>query len=284
MNKIKYIEKIDIERLIDNKKSDDVIIFLSGTTSKKTPLRLLQTKDVIAVNGSAQYLLDHNIIPYIYVLTDVRFLQQRRDDFYNYSQQSHYTIVNVDVYKNATEEDKAYILKNCLILRSFYKREKGGFFKKIKFYFLKRIYKELLISVPVSKRGRLVGFSKDISIGYCSCHTIAFAAIQIAYSLAFKKIICSGLDLTGSCSRFYDENNNPLPSELSRDLNKIIPFFKFMHDHIDDLNIYNLSDDTAIGYDIIPFIKHEEIFNSTGKKSHKENNVILNDSVSYYAG
>lgn len=39
----------------------------------KTPLSVLQTRDVIAVNGSAQYLLSHNIIPYIYVLTDVRF-------------------------------------------------------------------------------------------------------------------------------------------------------------------------------------------------------------------
>lgn len=284
MKNIKYIDKIDVEELIDNKTSDDVIIFLSGPTSKNTPLSLLKMKDVIAVNGSAQYLLSHNIAPYIYVLTDVRFLHQRRDDFYRYSQRSRYTIVNVDVYENASAEDKIYILKNCLILRSYYKREKGGFLKKIKFSFLKKIHKNLLISIPVSKKGRLVGFSKDISVGYCSCHTIAFAAIQIAYSLAFDKIICSGLDLTGSCSRFYDEHNNPMPSELSRDLNKILPFFRFMHDHIDDLNIYNLSDDTAIGYDIIPFVKPEDILSISCKRSSKNKKVTLDGSVSYYIG
>ncbi len=120
---------------------------------------------------------------------------------------------------------------------------------------MSQIHKELLISVPLSKKGRLVGFCKDISFGYCSCHTIAFAAIQIAYSLKYARIICSGLDLTGNCSRFYDENNNPMPSELSKDLFKILPFFRFMRDNVEDINIYNLSDDTAIFYDVIPFIK-----------------------------
>lgn len=85
---------------------------------------MLQTRDVIAVNGSAQYLLSHNIIPYIYVLTDVRFLHQRRDDFYKFSQRSRYTIVNVDVYEHASEEDKRYILQNCLVLRSFLPQRK----------------------------------------------------------------------------------------------------------------------------------------------------------------
>ncbi|EHB7666223.1 3-deoxy-D-manno-oct-2-ulosonate III transferase WaaZ [Escherichia coli] len=259
MKNIRYIDKRDVENLIENKTSNDVVIFLSGPTSQKTPLSVLRKKDVIAVNGSAQYLLSHNIVPFIYVLTDVRFLHQRRDDFYKFSQRSRYTIVNVDVYEYASEEDKQYILNNCLVLRSFYRREKGGFIMKIKFNILSRIHKEFLISVPFSKRGRLVGFCKDISLGYCSCHTVAFAAIQIAYSLKYARIICSGLDLTGSCSRFYSEDKNPMPSELSRDLVKILPFFCFMRENVKDINIYNLSDDTAIQYDIIPFMKTSEI-------------------------
>ena len=259
MKNIRYIDKKDVENLIESKTSDDVIIFLSGPTSQKTPLSVLQTRDVIAVNGSAQYLLSHNIIPYIYVLTDVRFLHQRRDDFYKFSQRSRYTIVNVDVYEHASEEDKRYILQNCLVLRSFYRREKGGLIKKIKFNILSRIHKELLISVPFFFFCRLVGFCKDINLGYCSCHTVAFAAIQIAYSLKYARIICSGLDLTGSCSRFYDEDKNPMPSELTRDLFKILPFFRFMRENIEDINIYNLSDDTAIQYDIIPYMKISEI-------------------------
>ena len=56
MKNIRYIDKKDVENLIENKTSDDVIIFLSGPTSQKTPLSVLRTKDIIAVNGSAQYL------------------------------------------------------------------------------------------------------------------------------------------------------------------------------------------------------------------------------------
>ncbi|HCD1934791.1 TPA: 3-deoxy-D-manno-oct-2-ulosonate III transferase WaaZ, partial [Escherichia coli] len=55
MKNIRYIDKKDVENLIENKTSDDVIIFLSGPTSQKTPLSVLRTKDIIAVNGSVQY-------------------------------------------------------------------------------------------------------------------------------------------------------------------------------------------------------------------------------------
>ncbi|HDT0523344.1 TPA: 3-deoxy-D-manno-oct-2-ulosonate III transferase WaaZ, partial [Escherichia coli] len=49
MKNIRYIDKKDVENLIENKTSDDVIIFLSGPTSQKTPLSVLRTKDIIAV-------------------------------------------------------------------------------------------------------------------------------------------------------------------------------------------------------------------------------------------
>lgn len=50
-----------------------LLFFFRAPTSQKTPLSVLRTKDIIAVNGSVQYLLSHNIVPFIYVLTDVRF-------------------------------------------------------------------------------------------------------------------------------------------------------------------------------------------------------------------
>ncbi|EBB2471840.1 3-deoxy-D-manno-oct-2-ulosonate III transferase WaaZ [Salmonella enterica] len=259
MGSVNFITHADVLQLIAKRTAEDCIIFLSGPTSRKTPLSLLRVKDVIAVNGSAQYLLDNNVKPFLYLLTDVRFLHRRRKDFYNFSGNSQFTIVNLDVYEQAAEEDQKYIEENCLIIRPFYRREKGGVLKKIKFNFLKRVYKALLISVPLSKRGRLTGFCKDISIGYCSCHTIAYTAIQVAYSLKYSRIICSGLDLTGSCPRFYGESSSPMPSELSKDLFKILPFFTFMRKNVSDLNIFNLSDDTAIHYDIIPYINASQL-------------------------
>lgn len=282
MSNVKFITRAGVQQLIANRTSDNVIIFLSGPTSRGTPLSLLQNNDVITVNGAAEYLLSNSITPFIYVLTDARFLLQRRHDFYQFSRASKFTVVNMDVYEAATEEDKKYMRTHCLILRAFYKREKGGFFKKLKLEMLSKWNKNLLIRVPISKRKRLVGFSKDISLGYCSCHTVAYTAMQIAYSLGYDNTICSGLDITGNCARFYDESRNPMPSELSKDLIKILPFFQFMCESVDDFNIYNLSDDTAISYDIIPYIKAADVAALPSRQHIMNNAHDLHDRADSY--
>ncbi|EHG7611341.1 3-deoxy-D-manno-oct-2-ulosonate III transferase WaaZ [Citrobacter sedlakii] len=284
MSNVKFLTRAGVQQLTQSRTSENVIIFLSGPTSRGTPLSLLRNNDVITVNGAAEYLLSNGITPFIYVLTDARFLLQRREDFYKFSRGSKFTFVNMDVYEAASEEDKCYMRAHCFILRAFYKREKGGLFKKLKLETLSRWNKKLLINVPVSKRGRLVGFSKDISFGYCSCHTVAYTAMQIAYSLGYDNTICSGLDITGSCARFYDESNNPMPSELSKDLVKILPFFKFMRAQVPDFQIYNLSDDTAIGYDIIPFIRPADVATLAPKKSVLKKTLGLHDHADSYVG
>ncbi|HGG3669324.1 TPA: 3-deoxy-D-manno-oct-2-ulosonate III transferase WaaZ, partial [Salmonella enterica subsp. enterica serovar Javiana] len=127
MGSVNFITHADVLQLIAKRTVEDCIIFLSGPTSRKTPLSLLRMKDVIAVNGSVQYLLNNNVKPFLYLLTDVRFLHRRREDFYNFSRNSQFTIVNLDVYEQASVDDQKYIEENCLIIRSFYRREKGGF-------------------------------------------------------------------------------------------------------------------------------------------------------------
>lgn len=44
MKNIRYIDKKDVENLIENKISDDVIIFLSGPTSQKTPCQYYEQR------------------------------------------------------------------------------------------------------------------------------------------------------------------------------------------------------------------------------------------------
>lgn len=73
MSNVKFITRAGVQQLIANRTSDNAIIFLSGPTSRGTPLSLLQNNDVITVNGAAEYLLSNSITPFIYVLTDARF-------------------------------------------------------------------------------------------------------------------------------------------------------------------------------------------------------------------
>lgn len=81
MGSVNFITHADVLQLIAKRTAEDCIIFLSGPTSRKTPLSLLRMKDVIAVNGSVQYLLNNNVKPFLYLLTDVRFLHRRAKIF-----------------------------------------------------------------------------------------------------------------------------------------------------------------------------------------------------------
>lgn len=64
MGSVNFITHADVLQLIAKRTAEDCIIFLSGPTSRKTPLSLLRMKDVIAVNGSVQYLLNNNVKPF----------------------------------------------------------------------------------------------------------------------------------------------------------------------------------------------------------------------------
>lgn len=81
MSNVKFITRAGVQQLIANRTSDNVIIFLSGPTSRGTPLSLLQNNDVITVNGAAEYLLSNSITPFIYVLTDARFFATKTSRF-----------------------------------------------------------------------------------------------------------------------------------------------------------------------------------------------------------
>ncbi|SQY45086.1 lipopolysaccharide core biosynthesis protein [Escherichia coli] len=69
MKNIRYIDKKDVENLIESKTSDDVIIFLSGPTSQKTPLSVLQTR------GNDSNLL---IVFYVQIMPDDFVMQLHR--------------------------------------------------------------------------------------------------------------------------------------------------------------------------------------------------------------
>lgn len=130
MGSVNFITHADVLQLIAKRTAEDCIIFLSGPTSRKTPLSLLRMKDVIAVNGSVQYLLNNNVKPFLYLLTDVRFLHRRREDFYNFSRNSQFTIVNLDVYEQASVDDQKYIEEKLFNYSLLLSPRKRGLFKE----------------------------------------------------------------------------------------------------------------------------------------------------------
>lgn len=64
-----------LNKIMDNRISDDCIIYLSGPSSLDTPLNKMRDKNFICVNGSAGHLIDNNIPIFIYVVCDGSFMK-----------------------------------------------------------------------------------------------------------------------------------------------------------------------------------------------------------------
>lgn len=193
MGSVNFITHADVLQLIAKRTAEDCIIFLSGPTSRKTPLSLLRMKDVIAVNGSVQYLLNNNVKPFLYLLTDVRFLHRRREDFYNFSRNSQFTIVNLDVYEQASVDDQKYIEENCLIIRSFYRREKGGFLKKLNLISSSGFIKHYLFQFLFRKEGDWLDFARISASGIALAILLLIPLFKLPIPLSMVVLYVLGL-------------------------------------------------------------------------------------------
>lgn len=257
-----YLKQSDVENIKRNKSSSDVIIFLSGKSSQNTPLEILRKYDTIAVNGSAIYLIDNGVIPFIYLVTDKKFYQAKPDDFWKSVNNSKFCIISFDLYNKAKPDDQENLRKRCLILKDVYTNQFGGPVEIIKYIFKSDKSPDVKVHIPLFWRHRKVGFSCDLVKGYCPCHTVAFGAMQIAYNLKYERIICSGLDMNESTGRFYEtpdsKEKNALPCRLDYDFKKVMAYFIFMKKNI-DIKVYNMSNHTRVPYAVIPFISPSEL-------------------------
>ena len=252
---ISFFSRVQLEQLREQRRHSTCLIFLSGPSASEVPLAQLRATDIIAVNGSAGYLLDQGIKPFIYLVTDGRFATQRLKAFQRHVTESAFTFINQEVFDAAPADLQRWLAERCFILKELYKREKSGPIKKLKYALYCARYPSVTMDVPFSRKKRMKGFSKDITFGYCNCKTVAYAAIQLAYSLSYPKIICAGFDLTSGGQRFYDQPGEAtMPSEISQDTQKIIAVLRFMREKINP-PVFTLSTTTVIPYEIIPFVE-----------------------------
>lgn len=245
-----------LNKIMENKISDDCIIYLSGPSSLDTPLSRMRDKNFICVNGSAGHLIDNNIPIFIYVVCDGSFYENNKDLFHKYSSYAQHTFISEDVIKRADSTEAEYLLNTCFLLKDICK-SRGGIGRKIRYKIKTMTNRNLRIKCSAFRKVKTIAFSTNVTHGHFGSATVAFSALQIAISLKFERIIFSGLDLKGSCKRFYNEVNTQ-PTTLPADLSFILRSFSYVSSHYDG-KIYNLSPQTAIPYDVIPFIKTEEV-------------------------
>lgn len=224
---------------------------MSGPSALKTPFELLHSKSVIAVNGSAGYLMKKNIKLFAYVVCDGSFYENNKKAFHKFSRYAKHTFISEDVINHATPKEKKALLNSCFLLKSICK-SRGGPGRKLR-YFIKQIMnKDIFIKCSTSRRTKTIAFSTNVAHGHFGSATVAFSALQIAISLNFDRIFMSGLDLVGACPRFYNEKQIQ-PTNLPLDFEYILESFKFMKERY-HCHIFNLSTETSIPYETLPFM------------------------------
>ena len=93
------------------------------------------------------------------------------------------------------------------------------------------------------------GFSTNIFNAVFDYFTVAYVALQVAYSIGFKEIFIAGLDMNNFAQpRFYEDKENKQPTMLDQYLDLTLPAFDaasefFKENHID---VYNLSPNSAV--------------------------------------
>ncbi|MBJ8676837.1 3-deoxy-D-manno-oct-2-ulosonate III transferase WaaZ [Citrobacter freundii] len=240
---------------IKQKKSSDCIIFLSGPTSLETPLKMLHSKSVVSVNGNAGYLMDNNIKIFAYVVCDGSFYLNNKEKFKKYTDYAEYTFISNDVLNKSHGPEKRDLLDKCFILNDICK-SRGGPGRKLRYTIKSMINKNIFIKCSAKKKEKTIAFSTDISYGHFGSATVAFSALQIAITFGFERIVFSGLDLNGECERFYKEKHTQ-PTNLPNDFKYILESFTFLRKKYRN-HIFNLSKNTAIPYEIIPFLEPRE--------------------------
>ncbi len=229
----------------------DCVIYLSGPSSLYTPTKLLSSSCIISVNGSTGNLIDNAIPVFAYIVSDGSFYKNKKELFHKYSTYAKHTFISENVLEMATAEERKVLLQSCYLLKDLCK-SRGGFGRKIRYYFKSVMNKPVFIKCAFSRKNKTIAFSRDVSYGHFGSATVAFSALQLAITLRFERIIFSGLDLTGDCKRFYSEEQEQ-PTTLPENLGFIVDSFSFAREKT-DARMYNLSTNTAIPYDIIPFI------------------------------
>lgn len=109
-----------------------------------------------------------------------------------------------------------------------------------------------------------LGFSFDPSLGWFDASTVAYAALHVVVWGGAQRVYFHGLDIKGAQSgpRFYEEGERPLETCLEQSLQTLIgPSFRQAVILLRErgVQVYNLSPQSALGPDVIPFVEWKEL-------------------------
>lgn len=154
---------------------------------------VFQDSDVVVLNGAMNISLEHQVVPYLWIIVDVSFARER-----------------IDLIRNAKAGTK--LLTTVEVIKELYECE-PAILEKFSVY----------ITHPCKSRYSLM--QVDLDVGYVEAGTVMAVALQLCLQKNAQEIFLFGFDIGGT--RFYQEGDNVLKSGLVRDYEQfILPFMK----------------------------------------------------------
>lgn len=222
-------------------KKETLIIVATGPSIKQLPEGILENKnyDYLGVNGAISL---RNTKFIYYVIFDQGFIINR-----------------FDLVKEILETDCILFTRAECLLNICKKIDITTIKCKIKI--LNRVNIENKIECFMDKNLAIhqnspnyflkekFGFSLNIEECVFDYHTVAYVALQIAYSLNYKYIYIAGLDLTNlEKPRFYENESNKQATELKENIEEIKLAFNTASIILNKkkIKVFNLSKDSLI--------------------------------------
>jgi KDO transferase-3 len=244
--------------------SGDLFLLASGSSAASFPVSRYTCFPFIAMNGSIKRLVDENIAPLFYVCDDENFVQSRPDLTAMGVQQAQHVAMKLRCFQVLHEFDPEVLQgKRLYLLERVNRYHDREALSDRCFAWSIRKDPELVsrFSLFRQKTNR-IGFSRNMQMGYFVGRTSVYAATQLAYFIGFRRVFIIGMDLKSSAGRFYEQQQNALPTSLDIDFDEfILPSFKIMKENIidkEDFKVFNLSPDSRMPDSILPKIDLEQ--------------------------
>lgn len=222
-----------------NHVADRVNILASGPSIDTLDIAKITDQPAIFVNGSITLTQSYDFLqPVGYVITDPRFIKHNLalilNNYTGFCPLYMSDLVAEQLLIDAPEflityANNIFIIfpvKRPVLYRPIDTKELG-FFKKLvtKLYHRPRL--QHFKNSPHHQIHKKIGVSFDIRYGFVEGGTVAYVALQLAFSLGFKNIHLYGIDLLNSHTpRFYETVQNAAPSKLEQAVNnRIVPSF-----------------------------------------------------------
>jgi Kdo-III transferase WaaZ len=247
--------------LLKNQYSGEVLLLATGPSIKDIDFSSFPSYPAVGVNGA--WYLDNILSFGIYIVVDMTFIDKKPDILKEVISRSNlilFTTVHGVVKLVQMFSAQNILCDLCVIEDKCYQTYKP----RVKNNDINKSYSKKN-NVSFFGDNKNIAFNHDIRSGIFDAGTVVYWSLQILAYLGFNKIYIAGLDMSNfSTPRFYETNDNMLPSFLNDKVNDlIIPAFHLASKELKkrNIDIVNLSPSSAIPDYIFKKMDYRDAFN-----------------------